>query len=132
MMVVIAGAFQSTEPKSQLRPRLLKLFQLSPSAVQPADPSKEKLAILVGEFWSALVAHPVSSLPEMWSPSMRCQVLPWSELHQRPQPTTLIVTFPLSRFATTPEQPPGQGCFDPLLVNRSSNELETSVHWSAA
>jgi hypothetical protein len=29
-------------------------------------------------------------------------------------------------------QPPGQGCLDPLLVNRSSKELEISVHLSAA
>ena len=34
-MVVGTGALQSTDLKSQLRPRLVKLFQLSPSTVQP-------------------------------------------------------------------------------------------------
>ncbi len=42
------------------------------------------------------------------SPSIRCQVLPWSLPCQKPDPTTLMVTSPFSRFATTPEQPPGQ------------------------
>src|ERR1035441_3987457 len=105
-MVLGTGAAQSTDPKSQLRPRLVKPFQLSPFAVQPANPSREKLAIPVGSFWSTLVAQPVSSLPEMLLSSIRRQDLHLSELRHRPQPTTLIVTSPLNRFATTPEQPP--------------------------
>src|SRR3954468_8848001 len=68
----------------------------------------------------------------MVSPSMRFQLFPWSELRQKPSPTTLMVTSALVRFATTPEQPPGQGSFAPLLVSRSSNELEMSVQVSAA
>ena len=43
MVVFGTRAAQSTEPKSQLRPRLVKPFHLSPSAVQPAEPSSEKL-----------------------------------------------------------------------------------------
>src|SRR5947207_7831793 len=132
MMVLGTGADQSTEPKSQLRPSVLKRFHWVPSVVQPAVPSREKLAIRPGEFWSALVAQPVSSRPEIASPSIRCQFFPRSELRQRPRPTTLMVTSALVRFTTTPEQPPGQGAFAPLLVNRSSNELEMSVQVSAA
>src|SRR5262245_3299557 len=132
MMVWGTGATQSTEPKSQLRPSVVKDFQWVPSAVQPAAPSNEKLAIRVGAFGSALVAQPVSSLPEMVLPSVRCQFLPWSELRHRPRPTTLIVTSPLVRLTTTPEQPPGQAGLAPLLVKRSSNGLEMSVHRSAA
>src|ERR1051325_10282937 len=85
-----------------------------------------------GAFWSRLVAQPVSSRPEMLSPSTRCQWAPWSELRHRPSPTTLMVTCPFVRFATTPEQPPGQAGLTPLFVKRSSKELETSVHPSAA
>ncbi len=43
-----------------------------------------------------------------------------------------MVTSPVSRFTTTPEQPPGQASAAPLLVKRASNGLETSVHVSAA
>src|ERR1700687_4898558 len=130
-MVFGTGAAQSTDPKSQLRPRLVKLFQLSPSVVQPAAPSSEKLAILVGAFWSMLVAQPVSSLPETVLLSMRRQALPWSELRHRPPPTTLTMTSPVSRSATTPEQPPGQAALEPALFTRSSNGPEISVHVSA-
>src|SRR5262245_2330687 len=132
IMVLGTGAAQSTEPKSQLRPKVVKRIQCSPSVIQPAVPSREKLAIRVGAFWSTLVAQPVSSLPEIASSSIRCQFPPLSELRQRPSPTTLIVTSPLARFTTTPEQPPGQAGLAPLLVKRSNNLLETSVHLSAA
>src|SRR5437773_11261627 len=132
MIVFGTGAAQSTEPKSQLRPSVVKLFHLIPSAVQPAEPSSEKLAVRPGAFWSTLVAQPVSSRPEIVSPSIRCQFLPLSELRHRPRPTTLIVTSPFVRFTTTPEQPPGQAGFAPLLVNRSTRELEISAHLSAA
>jgi hypothetical protein len=132
MMVLGTSAAQSTEPKSQLRPRLVKRRQVRPSVVQPAEPPREKLAILVGPFWSTLVAQPVSSLPDTQSSSIRRQVLPWSGLRHRPPPTTLTVASPLSRFTTTPEQPPGQTSAAPLLVRRASNGLETSVHVSAA
>src|SRR5439155_10402014 len=108
IMVFGTGAAHSTEPKSQLRPRFVKRFQLIPSLVQPAEPSSEKLAIRSGAFWSTLVAQPVSSRPEMVLPSIRCQVSPLSELRHNPKPTTLMVTSPLARFTTTPEQPPGQ------------------------
>src|SRR5213593_4833994 len=131
-MVLGTGAAQSTEPKSQLRPRLVKPFHLTPSVVQPADPSREKLAMRVEAFWSTLVAHPVSSRPEMVLSSIRCQVLPLSELRHRPRPTSLIVTSPFARFTTTPEQPPGQAAVAPLLVKRSSHGLEMSVQLSAA
>src|SRR6185503_14356091 len=96
------------------------------------DPSREKLAIRFGAFWSPLVAQPVSSRPETVSPSSRCQSLPWLELRHRPRPTSLMVTFPLVRLTTTPEQPPGQAGFAPLFVKRASNVLETSVHVSDA
>jgi hypothetical protein len=44
-----------------------------------------------------------------------------------------MVTSALVRFTTTPEQPPGHAAFlAPLLVNRSSKELEMSVQVSAA
>src|SRR5262245_62008856 len=43
-----------------------------------------------------------------------------------------MVTSPLVRFTTTPEQPPGHAGLAPLLVNRCSNEVEMSVHVSAA
>src|SRR6185369_6784477 len=132
MIVFGIGADQSTAPKSQLRPRVVKLFHLIPSVVQPAEPSREKLAIRAGAFWSTLVAQPVSSRPEMVSSSIRCQFLPLSELRHRPRPTTLIVTSPFVRFTTTPEQPPGQAGLAPLLVNRSSKGLEMSVHRSPA
>src|SRR5205809_5945894 len=120
MIVVGTGADQSTEPKSQLRPRVVKLSHFVPSVVQPANPSREKLASREGAFWSALVAQPVSSRPEMLLSSICCQFLPLSELRHSPSPTTLIVTSPFVRFTTTPEQPPGQGALAPLFVNRSS------------
>jgi hypothetical protein len=131
-MIFGAGAVQSTDPKSQLRPRPVNGFQLRPSVVQPADPSREKLAILLGALWSTLLAQPVSSRPEMVPWSTRRQVFPWSELRQRPQPTALIVTSPVSRFTITPEKPPGHASLAPLLVKRSSSELEISVHAPAA
>src|SRR6185503_14081649 len=133
MMVLGTGADQSTDPKSQLRPRSVKRLQWIPSVVHPAEPSREKLAIRPGAFWSMLVAQPVSSRPEMVSSSIRCQFLPLSALRHRPRPTTLMVTSPFVRFTTTPEQPPGHGGgLAPLLVKRSSNGLEISVHRSAA
>src|SRR6185295_3668316 len=132
MMVLGTGAAQSTEPKSQLRPRSVKRFQWIPSVVQPAEPSREKLAMRPGASGSMLVAQPVSSRPETLLSSTRRQLLPLSELRHRPRPTTLMVTSPLVRFTTTPEQPPGQGDLAPLLVKRSSNGLEISVHPSAA
>src|SRR5258707_11089141 len=49
-MVCGAGDAQSTDPKSQFRPLLAKLFQLVPLVVQPAKPSKEKLAMRLGSF----------------------------------------------------------------------------------
>src|SRR6185503_14158424 len=61
-----------------------------------------------------------------------CQFPPLSELRHRPRPTTLMVTSPFVRFTTTPEHPPGHGGLAPLLVKRSSNGLEISVHRSAA
>src|SRR4051812_5041647 len=111
MMVFGTGVPQSTEPKSQFRPRLVKLFQCRPSDVQPAEPSRENLARRVGAFWSALVVQPVSSRPEILFSSIRCQVLPLSGLRHKPRPTTLMVTCPLVRLATTPEQPPGHSAF---------------------
>jgi hypothetical protein len=132
MIVFGIGAAQSTEPKSQLRPRVVKLFHWIASIIQPAEPSREKLAIRAGALWSTLVAQPVSSRPEMVLSSIRCQFLPLSELRQRPRPTTLIVTSPFVRFTTAPEQPPGQAGLAPLLVNRSIKGLEMSVHRSPA
>src|ERR1043166_847517 len=132
MIVFGIGVAQSTEPKSQLRPRVVKRFQAMPAAGQPADASREKLAIRPGAFWSTVVAQPVSSRPEIVSPSIRRHVPALSELRHRPSPTSLMVTSPLVRLTTTPEQPPGQGAFAPLFVKRSSNELEMSVHPSAA
>src|SRR5215475_8738660 len=49
-IVLGEGVAQSTEPKSQFRPLLVKLFQLVPSEVQPARPSREKLAMRFGSF----------------------------------------------------------------------------------
>src|SRR5947209_2473048 len=131
-MVFGTGAAQSTEPKSQLRPRLVNRFQTVPSRVQPAEPSREKLASRAGEFWSTVVAQPVSSRPEMTLLSTCCQTLLLSERRQSPKPTTLMVTSPLARFTTTPEQPPGHAALAPLLVNRCNKGLEISVHDSAA
>lgn len=54
--------------------------------------------------------------------SSRCQVAPWSELRQRPCPTTLMTTAPLSRLTTTPEQPPGQPDLMPLLCRLSKQD----------
>src|SRR5262249_9719734 len=102
------------------------------SVVQPAEPSREKLAIHVGAFWSTLVAQPVSSRPEMVLLSICSQFLPLSELRHNPSPTILMVTSPFVRFTTTPEQPPGQTALAPLFVNRSSKGVEMSVHISAA
>jgi hypothetical protein len=43
-----------------------------------------------------------------------------------------MVTSALVRFTTTPEQPPGHAALAPLLVKRSSKELEMSDQVSAA
>src|SRR5256885_15125792 len=49
-MVRGEGVAQSTEPKSQFLPLFVKLFQLVPSIVQPANPSNEKLVMRLGSF----------------------------------------------------------------------------------
>src|SRR5262245_29963772 len=130
-MVEGSEADQSTEPKSQFRPRSANLFQDEPSAVQPAEPSKEKLASRLGAFWSTVVAQPVSSRPVTVWASIRRQDLPLSALRQSPAPTTFTVTSPLVRLTATPEQPPGHANWAPLLVSRSSSGSEMAVHVSA-
>ena len=50
MIVLGTSADQSTDPKSQLRPSVMNFFHFDPSAVHPADPSREKLAIRAGAF----------------------------------------------------------------------------------
>jgi hypothetical protein len=39
---------------------------------------------------------------------------------------------PVNRLTTTPEHPPGQGGFVPLLVSRSTKRFENGSHLSAA
>ena len=132
MMVCGAAADQSTDPKSQLRPLSVKLCHFLPSVVNPARPSSEKLAIRWGSFWSTLVAQPVSSRPETVPPSMRCHVAPRSAMRHRPPPTTLTTTEPVTRSATTPEQPPGHASFSPWLLSFSIKGVEISVQVSTA
>src|ERR1043166_1371322 len=43
-----------------------------------------------------------------------------------------MVTSPLVRFTTTPEQPPGHGALTSLFVNPVSSGVEMSVQLSAA